>query len=591
MNRYNLKKLIKFDIFYKLVSVAVVYPCFVLVLKLTLKMGNIPYLTNEYIYKYMTKPATIAGMALILMLILLVIQMEQEFICAGHETLYGEKIRVAYLLENGFDRMWHVLRPANILSVFVTGIVVLTMNLSVVYNIIINVVNVQTYVAEGIKTSIDVRYFLAGILVVMFLVTIMGIFVSPVMYDKKYGFFRAIRESISISLKNLKKIVGLVIGYNIMVALIMILLYVLITVIVFLGIRILDIHQLGAAVYLTVIRYFTTLLNIVLCLVCIPASFFVIARFYEKWGQQTGKQEENRIVSRKQYHNSVKLIIIVACLLDCFYLYLTIQENYFWQIDFLRIVEITSHRGSSINMPENTMAAFEQAVDDLTDYIELDVRQTADGRFVVIHDENLKRTTGVNALVGELTQEQICALDADYEKNENYEGLDVTVPSLEEVLDFTRGKLVRLNIELKTSRLDQDYAEKIYEILCEYDMIDSCVITSSDYGILKEMKQLDEDIETGYILTVAMGNYYDMDSVDFFSVDYRFVTTTMIYILHSMDKEIHIWTLNDENDILKYANMGADNIITDNPILAREVIYSKDAPDIFVSVLRYVFGN
>ena len=105
------------------------------------------------------------------------------------------------------------------------------------------------------------------------------------------------------------------------------------------------------------------------------------------------------------------------------------------------------------------------------------------------------------------------------------------------------------------------------------------------------MKQLDEDIKTGYILSVAAGNYYDMEDVDFFSVNYRFVTSTMIYILHSMNKEIHIWTLNDADNILKFAGMGADNIITDDPILAREVIYSKDTPDVFVTVLNYVFGN
>ena len=588
MNKYNRNKMIKFELFYKIVSVAVLYPVLLTIMKLMLKLGDVPYLTNEYLYKFITKPTTIIGIIIVVFMVLLVTQLEQQFIYAGYERLHGERMRVAYILDNGFAGMKNAIKGVNLLSILLTGVIVLTMNLAVIINIIMNLVNIKVYIAEGLKKSIDIRYHMAGILVIMMFVTICGIFVSQIMYDKKTGFFRAFCESYGIAMKNIRKVAATIIGYNAALVVLMFLMYVLITAIVVLGVRILGINQLGAAIYLTVIRYFTVFLNIVLSLVCIPISFFWIIRLYEKCGN---KLEGERIISRKQYHGRIKVVILVACVLDCFYIYSSMEENHFRQIDFFRTVEITSHRGSSSVLPENTMAAFEQAVEDFSDYIELDVRQTYDGKFVVMHDENLKRTTGVNMLVGELTQEQISEMDAAYGMEGAFEGMDVTVPTLEEVLAFTKGKMIRLNIELKTSKLDKDYATKFYELLVDYDMLDSCVITSSDYNVLKEMKQLDEDIKTGYILSVAAGNYYDMEDVDFFSVNYRFVTSTMIYILHSMNKEIHIWTLNDADNILKFAGMGADNIITDDPILAREVIYSKDTPDVFVTVLNYVFGN
>ena len=88
------------------------------------------------------------------------------------------------------------------------------------------------------------------------------------------------------------------------------------------------------------------------------------------------------------------------------------------------------------------------------------------------------------------------------------------VPSLEDVFEFMEGKFVRLNLDLKTSGTDRNYAENLYELMVEYDMTDRCVITSSDYEILKEIKIIDDDIKTGYILSMAVGKNYNMKYVD-----------------------------------------------------------------------------
>lgn len=586
MNKYNRNKLIKFDIFYKIISVAVSYPILLMIVKLALKFSGVKYLTNEYIYTFFSKPTTMLGVFLIMLLFLLNVSMEQQFIFAGYERLRTERMRIAYVIDNGFWGMKNILKPWNTLSLLLTGIIVITLNLAVAYNIIINVVNVKTYIAEGLKKSVDIRYIIVGILAVLLFITVMGIFTSCIMYDKKTSFCGAFRESFRISAGNLLKVLFYVTVYNIAVMAVVIILYAAISAIVIAGVNVLDLNKAGAAIYLTVIRYFSMFMNVALSLVSVPVTFVFISWMYGKFAVN---EPGSRIDREKSYHSLAKFMIAASCILDIFYVYSSINDNHFKQIDFFRIVEITSHRGSSLSFPENTMLAFEQALEELADYIELDVRQTADGKFVIMHDENLKRTTGIDARVGELTQEQICSLNAGYDTEGVFS--DVTVPSLEEVLEFASGKLIRLNIELKTASTDMNYAKELYQLLEEYDILDSCVITSSDYQILKEMKQLDENVETGYILSMAVGNYYDMEYIDFFSVNYRFVTSTMIYIMHSMGKEIHIWTLNNESDIRKYANMGADNIITDDPIFAREVVYSIDTPDIFVYVLNYVFGN
>ena len=84
------------------------------------------------------------------------------------------------------------------------------------------------------------------------------------------------------------------------------------------------------------------------------------------------------------------------------------------------------------------------------------------------------------------------------------------MPTLEEVFQLTDGK-IRINIELKTTASSVKLAEKVIELIHQYNMEDKCVITSFDYYALKYAKHYDTKIQTGYILSVAYGDYFNMD--------------------------------------------------------------------------------
>ncbi len=586
MNRYNRNNLLKVDLIYKLVTVAVCYPFLLIIFKLALKLSKVEYLTNEYIYKFLTRPTTVAAILLTAVLMCVVVTMEQQLVFAGYEILKKERKRASYLTENGILSMKNIFKPKNFPSVFISGIMVLTLNLGIVYNIVVNLTNIKNYLFVGFRKYIDMRFAFIGIVLIFVVVTVLGLFTSCIMYDRKCSFKEAFCASMHMTCRNPVKILAGIILYNIAVFVVILLLYIFITAVVAAVVAVFGIERTGVAVYLTAMHYFSDGMNIILTLISVPCSFLYTVYLYQKLGGTfQGKRDEEN----EEYREVIHAIIAVTMMMDLFFLFTILADNPFKLMDALDIARITAHRGSSMEYPENSMAAFEQAVRDLTDCIELDVRQTVDGGFVIMHDENLKRTTGVDRLVGELTKAEVCSLQVGYNLENAYPG--ETVPSLEEFLEFVRYKPVKLNIELKTASTDFDYAKSIYKILKEYGVLGSCYITSTDYNILKEMKLLDEDIETGYILSIAMGNYYDMEYVDFFSVNYRFVTNTMIYVLHHRGKEIHVWTLNNEEDIIKYTNMGVDNIITDEPLFARKIIYSKDTPDILKSVMDYVFGN
>lgn len=585
MNKKNFHRILLFDLFYKLITVAVFLPIIQVIIKISMKIGGVSYLTNEYIYKYLSKPTTILAIAIVLLLFFMVLAVEQQFIFAGFERINREDSNVGYIITNGFDRFRWGLRWNNFLSIILNAMIIAIMNIAVIYNIIINIVNVNTYFTYAMRRNPMIRVYILMFICLCLVVAVFGLFTSVIMYDKKITFVAAFKESCQITKKHFLSMFAGVIGYNLVMAAIIIMLYAVISAVVIAGVNILDMEKARAAIYLFVIRYSSVILNIVLSLVSIPATYVYILNRYKKYaGRFVGRRKDNS----NNYSVLIKLVVVISCAVDLYLVVTMVSHNPFEHIQFLKFTEITAHRGSSVVYPENTMPAFEAALDELTDKIELDVRQTADGGFVVMHDENLKRTTGVDAKVGHMTMEEVCALDAGSYMSEEFAG--VNVPSLEEVLEFASGR-VSLNIELKTASTDKDYAQGIYELLEEYDFVNKCVVTSTDYNVLKQLKMIDEDITTGYILSMAVGNYYNMKYVDFFSVNYKFVTSTMIYVLHDRGKEIHIWTLNDKGNIEKFAGMGADNIITDDPLMAREVVNTMESPDIFKAVLDYVFSN
>ena len=136
---------------------------------------------------------------------------------------------------------------------------------------------------------------------------------------------------------------------------------------------------------------------------------------------------------------------------------------------------ITYHRGYSSRAPENTMAAFEAALEDGSPRIELDVQMTADGVAVVSHDTSLRRCTGYNANIYDLTYAQVQQLDAGRWFHRQFTG--TYIPTLEEVLALCKGK-AELNIEIKPSTFTPTLESETVRLIHAYDYGADCVVTS-----------------------------------------------------------------------------------------------------------------
>ncbi|MCM1988554.1 glycerophosphodiester phosphodiesterase [Oceanirhabdus seepicola] len=240
-------------------------------------------------------------------------------------------------------------------------------------------------------------------------------------------------------------------------------------------------------------------------------------------------------------------------------------------------VMITAHRGSSNEAPENTLASLKAAIDNGADYAEIDVQETKDGKIVVIHDSNLKRTTGVNKNIWEMELSEIRELDNGSWFSEKFKG--EKIPTLEEVLMYTNGRL-KLNIEIKKNGHEKNLVNEVVRIIKESNRMDSTVITSLDYNVIQDVEKIDSKIKTGYIMYMAIGNLEQLN-VDFYSMEVSNVNDSFVSKAHKIGREVHVWTVNDEEDMKEMIELGVDNIITDKDKLVRKVLEENKEVNIF----------
>lgn len=236
---------------------------------------------------------------------------------------------------------------------------------------------------------------------------------------------------------------------------------------------------------------------------------------------------------------------------------------------------IVAHRGDSVNATENTMAAFQSAIDNNANMIELDVQQAIDGTVFVFHDATLSRLADVSLRVNRLDYATLRFFPIGGNRFDGKESTNDYIPTFEAVLQLCQG-LIPLNVEIKTSTTDTDLVEQVVALMEEYGFVEGSMITSNRYSVLEQVKALNPEIQTGYIMSVAMGSFESMQNVDVFSIESSFVTRSLVSRIHSVGKTVAAWTVNDADEIREIAETGVDYLITDDVNLAKDVIFSQE---------------
>ena len=224
-------------------------------------------------------------------------------------------------------------------------------------------------------------------------------------------------------------------------------------------------------------------------------------------------------------------------------------------------VHITAHRGSSRRAPENSLSAVRQAIADGADFAEIDVQSTRDGQVVLWHDADLMRALRDARKIGDCTLAELRALDVG-----SYFGPAFArerIATLEEAVAVA-GNRIRLNVELKYNRPDPNLAPRVAQVLRRTRFLRDCVVTSLDVAALQRFRELAPEVPVGLTVGASLGDVARIP-VDFLSVSARIAKPAFLRLVHRQGKGLHVWTVNDREAALRFINLGADNLITDEP--------------------------
>lgn len=258
------------------------------------------------------------------------------------------------------------------------------------------------------------------------------------------------------------------------------------------------------------------------------------------------------------------------------------------RIDTDVTVQITAHRGSSRRAPENSLSAVRQAITDGADFAEIDVQSTRDGQVILWHDADLMRTLLDPRKVGDCTLAELQALDVGSYFSPAFAA--ERIATLEAAI-AAAGDRIRLNVELKYNRPDPALAPRVAAVLRRQDFLRRCVVTSLDVAELRRFRGLAPEVPVGLTVGASIGDPTRLP-VDFLSASFRIAKPAFISLAHRHGKEVHVWTVNDREEALRFINLGADNLITDEPaglVALRRELQALDEVERVALALRQRF--
>jgi glycerophosphoryl diester phosphodiesterase len=227
--------------------------------------------------------------------------------------------------------------------------------------------------------------------------------------------------------------------------------------------------------------------------------------------------------------------------------------------------KIIAHRGASAHAPENTIAAFQLALEQGADGIELDVMLSKDGHLVVIHDDTVDRTTDGKGYVREMTLEELKSLDA---------GEGQSIPTLDEVFETFGGRFI-INVELKnyTSVFDGLPIETA-KMVKNHQLGNSVIVSSFNPFNLPRFHARMPEVDLGLLTqpNTAKKWVWRLFKYDALHPHFSDVDQVLVAALHSRNRKVNVWTVDEPSEIQRLAALEVDSIITNDPKAAREVL-------------------
>lgn len=236
--------------------------------------------------------------------------------------------------------------------------------------------------------------------------------------------------------------------------------------------------------------------------------------------------------------------------------------------------QIWAHRGASFYAPENTLEAFDIAVKQKADGIELDVQLSKDGELVVIHDETIDRVSNGRGFVKDYTLKEL----KQFNVAKLFPQFGISrIPTLEEVYRLLKPTNLIINVELKTEIIFyKGIEEKLIKLAKNMDMEDRIIYSSFNHYSLLNLRKLKNDVKIGLLFSNIFVDVLDyavkLKADALHPIGYMLRLPGFIEECKAKNMKLHVWTIDNEEEIKLLNEIGVDAIITNKPVIARMII-------------------
>lgn len=589
------KPLILFEILWKLVTLLVIAPACAGLIQLAIHLAKLKYLTTSNLLQFLRSPWTILLLAVLLLLAALYTLFEIAAVCTCFRQSRFQKVRTTLgrMVRSGLQSVLHFFRGGGPFLVLHLLVLIPLMQFSATSGI---------FTAMGIPDFLAYymtkKEFLLPIYVVAIilccLLSVRWVFSSVLFTQNQCSYRSARATSVQLVRGRFWQTFFSVLVWNCCYFAALLVFLCLITVVVLMVIRATGSNDLIMSQAMRILKLLIQIVLWSFSFFATPICMAHLTALLEKRCVQMPEVVLPEPVplsrSAKPFRRSTAVLTaccftVAALGLNLSYVYSVFTGKANFRLALFQNPTVMAHRGLSADAPENTLYAFSDAISVGADFIELDVQQTRDGVLVVMHDSNLKRTTGVNKDIWDVDYADIQNLDAGSWFDPAY--ANARIPTLEETLQFV-DKRAKLNIEIKPTKHGSDTLEQdVAELITQYQYTDACYVTSFSYGSLKKVKEVNPEIRTGYLMSVAYGQFYSLKYADAFSLNKVFVTSQVVNAAHQQGKQIFAWTVNSMSEVRSLCNLHVDSIITDDPVMVQNVISRDSTGETLRSVLDY----
>ena len=228
-------------------------------------------------------------------------------------------------------------------------------------------------------------------------------------------------------------------------------------------------------------------------------------------------------------------------------------------------VQIVAHRTGGIMATENSLEGIELAIEHGCYACETDTQRTKDGYYIINHDDDFKRLTGVAKKPGDMTLSEVRELVITYPATGNKS----QVPELDEMLDLIKGR-VKLFIELKGATADKQMVDDVVKMVKEKNCVADVALISLKYDVIDYAETKYPEFETGVLMFGGIGDLARINC-DLLIIEEEMATDSRITSIHSNGKKVYVWTVNTEDSMYKFLDSSCDGIVTDQIEMSENV--------------------